>query len=70
MKFCIVVMTLKVTSIILKWLSVCPPLITLNCLVDFYEIWHGGSAIQVDLDAAIFNPIVFNHFNIIEVQSC
>jgi hypothetical protein len=37
--------------------SVCPPLITLNCLVDFHEIWYGGNAIQGDLDAIIFNPI-------------
>jgi hypothetical protein len=28
-----------------------------SCLVDFYEIWYGGNAIQADLDAIIFNPI-------------
>jgi hypothetical protein len=25
-------------------------------LVDFYEIWYTGDAIQGDLDAVIFNP--------------
>jgi hypothetical protein len=38
-------------------LSVCPPLMTLNRLVDFHGIWHRGNAIQGDLDAVIFNPI-------------
>jgi hypothetical protein len=38
-------------------LSVCPPLITLNRLVDFHEIWYKRNAIQGDLDAIIFNPI-------------
>jgi hypothetical protein len=28
----------------------------LNRLVDLHEIWYGGNAIQVDLDAVIFNP--------------
>jgi hypothetical protein len=28
----------------------------LNHLVDFYEIWYTGDAIQGDLDAVIFNP--------------
>jgi hypothetical protein len=36
--------------------SVCNPLMTLNCLVDFHEIWYGGNAIQGDLNAIIFNP--------------
>jgi hypothetical protein len=35
----------------------CPPLITLNRLVDFHEIWHGCDTIQGGLDAVIFNPI-------------
>jgi hypothetical protein len=39
MKFCIVVMALKVTSIIPKWLSVCPPLITFEPLLNFHEFW-------------------------------
>jgi hypothetical protein len=26
-------------------------------LVEFYEIWYRGSAIQGDLDAIILNPI-------------
>jgi hypothetical protein len=26
-------------------------------LVDFLDIWYGGNAIQVDLEAIIFNPI-------------
>jgi hypothetical protein len=38
-------------------LSVCPPLITLNHLVDFHEIWYGDNAIQGNRDAIIFNPI-------------
>jgi hypothetical protein len=38
-------------------LSVCPPLITSEPLVDFHDIWHGGKAIQGDFDAIIFNPI-------------
>jgi prolipoprotein diacylglyceryltransferase len=33
------------------YLSVCPPLITLKRLVDFYEIWYGGNSIQGDLYA-------------------
>jgi hypothetical protein len=28
----------------------------LNHLVDFHDIWYGGNATQVDLDAVIFNP--------------
>jgi hypothetical protein len=32
------------------------PLITLNRLVDFHEIWYGGNAIQGDLDAIILIP--------------
>jgi hypothetical protein len=36
---------------------VCSPLITLNCLVEFNEIWYGSNAIQGDFDAIIFNPI-------------
>jgi hypothetical protein len=31
---------------------------TNNCLVDFHEIYYGGNAIQGDLDAIIFIPIV------------
>jgi hypothetical protein len=57
MKFCIVVMALKVTSIISKWLSVCPSLITLNPLVHFHEICLGRNDIQGDLNAIIFNAI-------------
>jgi hypothetical protein len=38
--------------------SVCPKLLTFEPLVEFNEIWHGGNAIQGDLDAIIFNPIV------------
>jgi hypothetical protein len=37
--------------------SLCPPIITLNRLVDFHENWYGGNAIQRDLGAIIFNPI-------------
>jgi hypothetical protein len=37
-------------------LSVCSTL--LNRLVDFHEIWHRGNAIQGNLNAIIFNPIV------------
>jgi hypothetical protein len=29
----------------------------LNRSVDFNDIWWGGNAIQVDIDAIIFNPI-------------
>jgi hypothetical protein len=36
--------------------SVCPPLILLNRLVDFHEIWYGGNGIQGDVDAIILNP--------------
>jgi hypothetical protein len=39
------------------YLSVCPPLMTSELLVEFHEIWYGGNAIQGDLDAVIFNPI-------------
>jgi hypothetical protein len=35
MEFCIVVMALKVTLIIPKWLSVCPPLLTFEPLGRF-----------------------------------
>jgi hypothetical protein len=38
-------------------LSVRFPLMTLNRLVDFHEIWHGVNAVQRDLDAIIFKPI-------------
>jgi hypothetical protein len=38
-------------------LSACPPIITLNGLVDFREIWYRSNAIQDDLNAIIFNPI-------------
>jgi hypothetical protein len=38
-------------------LSVCPPLITLNRLLELHEIWCGGNAIQGDLDVIILNPI-------------
>jgi hypothetical protein len=52
-------------------LSVFPPLITFEPLVELYEIWFGGNAIQGDLDAIIFNPIASIFFlQIIEVQSC
>jgi hypothetical protein len=37
--------------------SVCPPLIILNRLIDFHEIWSGGNAIQGDFNALIFNPV-------------
>jgi hypothetical protein len=30
----------------------------LNRTVDFHEIWYGGSAIQGNLDAIIFIPIL------------
>jgi hypothetical protein len=36
---------------------VCSPLITLNCLVEFHEIWYGSNAIQGDFEAIIFNSI-------------
>jgi hypothetical protein len=38
--------------------SVCPPpQITLNQVVDLYEIQLGGHAIEGDLDAVLFNPV-------------
>jgi hypothetical protein len=37
--------------------SVCPPLITFEPLGNLHDIWYGDDAIQVDLDAIIFNPI-------------
>jgi hypothetical protein len=37
--------------------SVFPPVITLNLLVDSHEIWYGGNAIQGDLGAVIVNSI-------------
>jgi hypothetical protein len=37
-------------------MSVCPPLITLNHLVDFHKIWYRGNVIQGDLDVIIFVP--------------
>jgi hypothetical protein len=36
---------------------VCPPLITLNRLVEFHEIWYGANAVHGDIDSMIFNPI-------------
>jgi hypothetical protein len=57
MKFCIVVMALKVTSMIPKWLSVCPPLITFEPLGRFSRNFVRRNDIQGDIDAIIFNPI-------------
>jgi hypothetical protein len=39
---------------------VCPPLIILEPLGRFHEIWYGGNAIQGDPNAIIFNPIASN----------
>jgi hypothetical protein len=39
-------------------LSVCVS--SINCMVNFHEIWYGGDVIQGDLDAIIFNPIASN----------
>jgi hypothetical protein len=50
-------------------LSACPPLIRLNRLIEFREIWYGGDAIQGDIDVIYFFHS-FNHFKIIEVQNC
>jgi hypothetical protein len=60
MTFCIVIMALRMTSIIPKWLSVClsvTHLQLLNRLVDFNGIWYEGNDIQGDFDAIIFNPL-------------
>jgi hypothetical protein len=38
-------------------LSVCPPVITLNHLVEFHDFWYGGEAIQGDFDIIAFNLI-------------
>jgi hypothetical protein len=50
-------MALKATSMIPKWLYVCPPLITFEPLGRIQEIWYEGNDIQGDIDAIIFNPI-------------
>jgi hypothetical protein len=57
---CVFRLFLKNESRLIKFpvcLTVCPPLILLNLLVEFHEICYGCNAVQGDLDAIISNPI-------------
>jgi hypothetical protein len=49
--------------------GVCVPLIIFEPLGIFHEIWYGGNAIQVDLDAIIINPLP-STILMVEVQNC
>jgi hypothetical protein len=39
-------------------------------VVDFNEIWYGGNAIKMDINAIIFNPISSATLKMAEFQNC